>query len=333
MLDLYSSGDTTFVNDKGQNIQISKEYVSAWCERNKIIGMNTRVASATLNKKIDAISIFDLKKISTHKKKGEMLQKATEKYGSITSLLESFIPNDEVSDFVSKANADELMKFISKDENCRALYSKQASTMSEGWTVGQHTQAVLDFFDKNRSHNIPEGLQPFMKVCILAHDIGKANVGENKKYPDQKTANIAEAEHLYNALGIGQEYRDLINFVIGYSQDYTSVYYFAKENSSSYLELHEKKKSIATALNAHCHKQLSSCFGEQLIGENDVHALTKLCVALQQCDSGAYTTFAKVKGEDGQYHRGRNEKFTESFVTGDDGYKRLKTYKDEVMEK
>ena len=310
-------------------ISINSKYVSAWCAKNGIIGSKGKVTSATLCKTIDIVTFFDTKKIETEAQQGERIEYMNRLFEGLSLNLSDFIQDEEINTFLQKASASEVMQFICQDEKCYKLFEKDAG-LWEGYTVGQHTEAVLDFLGKYKLEEIHPQLLPFIKVAILAHDIGKGFASDSKSMwaGKHKDANKVMANFLFNALGIDAKYRKLINFIFTESQDFTSKYYFDATNSSSPELTATQKQYISDEMQKACKEILTQTLGVEPT-EEEIYALQKICIILQQCDSGAYTRYATLKDKSGLYYTGGNDRFTSSFVIGKNGMPRLKTFQDE----
>ena len=54
------------------------------------------------------------------------------------------------------------MQEIKKDPKCKELFDLDAGIW-EKWTVGQHTESVIDFFDRYFADSVPKEIIPFIK--------------------------------------------------------------------------------------------------------------------------------------------------------------------------
>jgi len=300
----------------GSEYPISSEYIAAWCTHNHIVGTKDRINSATIDKEIDACHLFDTKKIMSQKQRGEQLYKFLNTYGQLSSDLNKGL-DDNTRAFLISATSQEIMDCICQDPKLKALFDKDGGIW-EKWTVGQHTQSVIDFFDRYYQDEIPDSLKPCLKISMIAHDLGKGIAVENSI--SQQEANLQVSSILYNALGISAELRQMINFIINDSQMYTTAV----------LKGSGTKSGITTA----CYQAYKRIFRKEPT-QNEVEGLKNLCVMLQQCDSGAYTRYSAVKSGTGKikyYIGGGNDNFTNSFVLDEQGKPRLKVfYNDRVL--
>jgi len=313
----YIKGATEFEfsNIPNQVYPINSSYLSAWCSANHVVGAKTKVDSATLNKTIDTWHLFDVKKIMTEKQQGNRLQNIIDKFGVLSQTLRGVVDEDSAK-FLSKASSKEVMEYICLSEPCKKLYDKK-SYIKEGWTVGQHTQAVLEFFDRYYSHDVPEVIKPFVKIVLLAHDIGKGFAKE--KGISQEEGNSINADKLYNLLNVPDNFRKLVDFVINESQKFTTAIVL-KEGP---------KKYNINALSSACVIAFKKSFG-RLPCEKELEGLKEICIMLQSCDSGAYTRYAEVY-EGNKMVAGMNDNFTASFLLNQRGDPRLKEFEREDL--
>ena len=308
----YKNG-SQIMNINGEQYPISSEYISAWCSHNHVIGTKDRINSVTIDKEIDACHLFDTKRIASEKQNGERLSKLINTYGELSHSLEGIVPED-AERFLTCATSKEIMDCVCTEPKVKELFDKD-SGIWEGWTVGQHTQSVMEFFDRYYKDEIPDSLKPFLKIALLSHDVGKG-IALDKKI-SQTQANMEVSSILYDALGVSDKHRQLLDFVINDSQFYTS----------EVLKGTGTKSGITTA----CYQAYKQIFGKEP-STNEIEGLKNLCVMLQQCDSGAYTRYSAVPHQNGQskhYVGGGNDIFTDSFVKDEKGVPRLSVFLDD----
>ncbi len=321
----YQDGETEYqfedpITNEKTNIPINHDYISAWCAENGIIGTRYETTQSRIGIPFQACHIFDLKKIMTEKQYGTMLSNMFQNYGEITNTLANlFGGNREIEKLFAIGNSEEILAFIKQDQRCKELFEKSAHVW-QGWNVGQHTQAVLNFFDDYYQIDVDERLRPFIKLCLLTHDIGKGNLDKNlyRDFIDCKTIetqlNLQSAPAVFDALQLAPEYRKLINFVIADSQSFTSN--IVLENGD--------RKALYTQLKDACQVAYVNAFGKNPTNE-EVNALRHICVILQECDSGAYTRYATIR-ESGKSVDGGDDNFTNSFVFNRRGEPRLRCF-------
>ena|GEM_PF-7068466 len=313
----YQEGDSGLhLSESNEDVLISHDYVSAWCSANHIVGTELLVNSVTLNKTVPVYHMFDTKKIMSEKQKGFALNAMLKEFGGITNALENVVNHEDIAKLLQNGSCKEIMEFMQQDSDCNRLYNMSAHIW-EGWTVGQHTQAVVGFFDKYYQNDVPEKLRPFIKACLLAHDIGKGYASDKSQ---QKSLNLKYAPAVYEALCIAPEYQNLIQFVIGQSQTYTSNILLGRSDKSS---------TMAELQNA-CKSAFVDALGHEPSSE-ELDGLKRICIILQECDSGAYTRYAAIQEDNGMMVGGANDRFTESFALNQRGEPRLKCFMDSAI--
>ena len=240
-----------------------------------------------------------------------MMARIVNNYGAIRDSLKKVIKSKRDNEFFVKATPQEIMERIKQDKHCKELYDMDAG-LWENWTVGQHTEAVIDFFDRYFVDSVPEELIPFLKVTMLAHDIGKGIDVKNgtKNSPES----LKQVKYLFKALGIKKDYAKLIKFVISDSQEYTS----------SVLLTGRSKLINNLTFKKACENAIKNAFG-RIPTKAEVDAFKRVCIVLQQCDSGAYTYYAQIR-EGNKTVTGGNKRFTESFILDENNNPRLKNF-------
>jgi len=314
-LDSYISANSNYTyKNSNKTYPCSSSYTSAWCAHNHVVGISQRVDSATLKQTIDSNILFDTKKIVSEKQHGEMLQHALSTYADLTNILGDVV-DENTANLLINGNSQEIIGYTNKSLMCRSLYNKSANIW-EGWTVGQHTEAVLNFFEKYYTEEMPDSLKPFMKIVLLAHDIGKGYAAE--KNITQEEGNLKNTKHLYNFFNLKNSYRQLIDFIINDSQKITSSIVLNKGD----------KQELSYRLKQSCRSTFFESF-KRYPNTSELKGLTQICKILQSCDSGAYTRYAEIR-EGNKIVHGANDKFTESFVINSRGDPRLKVFEDEM---
>lgn len=304
-------------------VPISREYFAAWCSMNHIVGVKTATARSRVGHGCrDVYFLFDMKKIMTEKQKGLMLSQLIGEYHDITDVLDKMMLNNPRAEKVFfKGSSKEILKSLANNGELKQLYDMPARTLWEGWTVGQHTQAVMDFFDKYYKDDVPERLKPFIKVCLAVHDIGKGYLEANDKGNKAKESyfNLHCAQKVYDELHLAPEYRKIINFVIDDSQKITTDFVMERD----------EKKVLFTRLRNGCRQAFVNAFGREP-SPNEIEGLKNICIIMQECDSGAYTRYANIE-ENGAIIGGGNKRFDNSFVLNERDEPRLKCFMDEPV--
>lgn len=306
-------------------VKTSTQYVLSLCNELGIVGVKGYVHSATLHEDIEVVEIFNLKSIATEQQLQDTANATSERFGEISPKINSIFADQEVNKFFQEASASEIMQYVYQNKKLKDIFLK-SSGVWEGYTVGQHTEAVLKFLDDYKLAEIPKQILPFIKIAILAHDIGKGYaIDRNSEWRGKhKLANKAFARELFAELGVDSKYWGMLDFIFAEGQEFTSFYYFG---GSKQGDVAQQKDEINRNMLLECQTVLRQTFNANP-SMNEIKALQKLCIVLQHCDSGAYTRYATINGGEKLYYHGGSDNFTSSFVIGSDGNPRLKTFKD-----
>lgn len=306
-----------YVVYSNKKIPINQSYLSSLLSNNHIIGKYWTPTNDLM------AHVFDNKKIAEKKQHGDMLQNMMQSYDRyMLSDLEK-ITSKELGSFLKKANAEEILQFIQKEEHCNNLYNKSAY-INEGWTVGEHTGAVLRFFDDYYSNDVPDEIKPLLKLAILTHDLGKGEERENWLKKD--TSTLQNSKYLYDFFEVPYEYRSLIDFIATKAQEHTTSIAIHRRKS-----FQEEYAEFAKS----CREAYIKTFNSAP-SNKDIHTIMNAAIVLQSCDSGAYTTYARILEEDkegSRYVKGGNLRFTSSFKLNERGNPRLQVFEEHPPEK
>lgn len=279
-----------------EGFPVNSDYIAAWLSNNHVVGLVRDVESGTLGRLVETFALFDLEKINTQKVAGESYQKLIMQYDKINNILSEYKLYSDFVEFLQEANAEEVMQRMKSSKIFDDLYSLDAGVW-EGFSVGEHTETTLRIFEDTFEETMPKGTIPFVKLALLAHDIGKGVRGEgsiaqnNRKY----------AEIFFNSLQVPEEMMHLLMYVIGGSQLCTSRYYVHKD------------KTALKVLNDECEAVLEQAIGRKPT-EEEVSGLANICKIVQTCDSGAYTRYGVTHDKKtGAYYYNGNDRFTRSF--------------------
>lgn len=315
---LFTVLDRKSIKYNDEYYSLSESYISAWIANNHIAGFKFSVTSVTVGKVIDICHLVNVQRVVAERDLGEHYQNLIQFEQVATKRFSDMMPA-RINDFFASASGRELVDFISKkDAKCKKLYKKGAGIW-EGWTVGQHTASVIDFFDSYYSNSLPDNMQSIMKLILLSHDIGKGMARE--KHLPQQEENQKNVDILLKRLHINDGIRKIVKFVIGEGQNLTSTI-LIKESEDEKDRLisqgrlteknrYDREKKLIKQMNERCAEVLKDAFGVSPKKE-EVDVLRNLCLILQFSDSGAYTYYAKIKESQG-YVTGGNVRFTKSF--------------------
>ena len=301
----YLDMDLDFVGR--QRIPISREYIGAWMKKMDVVGMRTKVNSATLgHKDINNYLLFELDDINTP----EALEKRREERNRImgriaiknAELMYDGIVNTKVMDLIKNdtyAKPEQIVKAAMRTPGFKELFEGDAGVW-EKFSVQQHTETVLRVFDENYADKLPATILPLMRTALLVHDIGKAEAAANHDKRNQKRYNVPRARDFMRLNGIDDKTQNLIIAMIGDGADLTTNW------AVRHFEGAEK------TLDIFCRKTMIDYLGNNA-SEQDVAGFKNLLLTLQTCDSAAYTDMALTRSKDGQYIYRNYPEFNGSF--------------------
>lgn len=308
---LFISQDSVLENGSkiNEKMPFSPEYVSAWLEESRVIGMQTSTIGERGKAEGQPVYVFiDLDRVNSEAVIGRRIAAIINTY---ESLPEEF-RNLEV---LSMGNTIRTLPTELKEADCKKVIellrpyilkvNKESlldmpSGVWEGYTVGEHTEAVLRVFETTFEPSIPTELLPLMKLALVVHDIGKGlavaqvhDRGRQKEFTEQVCAQLFSHENMR----LSPTMVKAIMFMIGESQDFTTAYYVKKDPAAR------------EALYQKCLKFLQENFNINDAGA--AQALLNMCLIIQNCDSISYTQYGVVRGTQGKgegiYYRGGNE--------------------------
>ncbi len=311
ILNLYMDNktDIEFKDWQKKKYPISHQAINRYMEVNDIIG-----ETATFSMPRDSpyyesnpvnyvLFLSNLNQFNTEEAILDEKVKAYHKYCWLDAWIQNrgrlFSP--DASNILSDPNEVEFMKSM------RSLgkmndYMKAKAGVWEGYTVGEHTEAVLRIYNKYFADEMPEDLQKTMRLAIFIHDLEKGKAGKNAS-PEVKQKERKEAlDNLYSNFGVSENIAKLAEFIAIGSQKFTTDYYIHKNNAAL--------------------DQLTEAGYVALFGTSDplsyrddeaISALMKCCLVMQTCDSASYTTNWGIIRHESVYYRGGNDKWNESF--------------------
>lgn len=282
-----SKADTLsiLISDKHEDVLINRNYISSVLDNFDIVGLEDE----------NCIKILDKDRILTKEALNEKQkrQKSYQCFNSVVNCLSA--RDDERSKVLFNGTTAEIIDFFSKDELFGSLL-KLNSGVWEGFTIKQHTESVMRWFDINYKHYLPEDMAAYMKLVFLLHDIGKGKAYREGR--PQKEYNIQEADRILSAMQFSEEFKEVTLFLIGASQRYTSLYYIHK-NYDAKEEFEVQARKIAK-------KHLKD-------SADAAYVLWDLASVLQNCDSGSYTLKGITRNNDGSYYFNGNGSWGRSF--------------------
>lgn len=303
--ELYNKLEPLYGN---KEIPINWQYLATWIKKNKIVGGVSHTESDTPNKNSPVYSLLDLDTVKTESEQNQIYNQIINKYGELINLLSNVFENKQLEKFLLDASPKKCVDFINSSKTHPNL-AKLFSGVWEGYSVGEHTEAVLKIYEENFSKTLPEELQPFMKLSILLHDIGKGAAIEKLRTGKRVTQHEETRElckDFYKEFGINKNVSELMTFVILDAQKLTTEFYVGRNADA--------EQKLLEAIN----NKFKSVYNLNPT-QNQVNAIASMCKILQTCDSYSYTPNSVIRrtGEHGDiYVYGANYNFGKNSKTG-----------------
>ena len=146
---------------------------------------------------------------------------------------------------------------------------------------------MLNYFDDVWADEVPSEIIPVMKLAILVHDLGKAEAAARGEKDRQKDYNVAYAREYMRRIGVEPGMNELIVGMIGKGQELTTEAFIESKKPE---ELRRKEAE----LRAFCRGIMGNYLGREATKE-EIEGMERMCVILQTCDSGAYTSRATTR--------------------------------------
>lgn len=285
------------------DIPISSEFISSWLAASGIVGLRRGVNSATLGSEIDAYYLFDQERINTEKVIGDKQRQIIEQYETLDKISGELFPcqtseNKKLFELIKRGTAEELITYAEGLDEYGKLFTSNSGVW-EGFTVGEHTESVLKWLEINYKNSLPENTTAFMRLCILAHDIGKGYAYEHGLA--QKRENSRLADQFFEHLGLDERLKNIAEYVIGEGQQMTSAFYVRKSPEAKDMAKGEIKELFKSTF-------------EKEPTEEEIEGIWQLCSILQNCDSGSYTFKGITRNRKYGYHLNTSYSFSRSFT-------------------
>ncbi len=304
----------------GKEYVLSQETIKRYMKANNILGAKGFVDSATIfQDNVETYWLF-LSQADQFNTETTLLSEKAENYKFYWRLDRLLSPekkqlfSKKASDILGTDNTYELMsnmRSLGKMEDCM----KADAGVWEGYTVGEHTEAVLRLYNKYFANEMPENLQKVMRLSIFIHDLEKGIARQliNNNDPQyaikKRQLRDAALTNLYSNLGVSSEIAGLAEFIAITSQKYTTDYFVNKNKEA----LNDLVDPILSTI------ENDLGLEKNFIIRPQVKALMQCCVIMQTCDSASYTSdWGVIRDEKTNvYYRGGNDKWNESFVKGE----------------
>lgn len=305
--DTFKAAFSSETGDIIRQLPINRDFIARFLKSNHIVGLKTRVDSATLDRNISNTILFDLTKVNTVEKIKQKEQTFEKVFGEFSQEMNKSLESSKSHPLVKLlsenyyASPEEIIEEAKKVTGFENHFDKDAGNW-EKFTLGEHTETVLRMFDETYADVLPAKLLPIMRLIILTHDLGKPEAAQEGKKNEQKGFNLKEGSRFLNELGIENNLKELILGIIGQGQEITSDVFVKKNKKSNELrqysrELLDKIKKVGSG----------SLEGEEM-------AIYFMSFMLQNSDSAAYTDYAVTKRRGGLWFR-NYPSFNESLKT------------------
>lgn len=277
---------TIYQGDKNHVIPISREYLASWFRGIHAVGYTMQVNSATIGKNITNYLLFDLENVNTLPEIQKRRKNINKRFGEIALNQESRRPH--ASKLVERLTNDlyidpkEIISLAKKTPGYKEIFEADAGNW-ERFTLEQHTETVLELFDKNYADLLPAAVLPIMRLALLVHDIGKTEAAKNLDKQNQRDYNVQYAHDFMEKNDVDQIDISLVLEMISNGMNFANRYY-VKRDRGVYEEFHEYGK-----------KTMQKYLGKDDVDEETITGYVKMLEVLQTCDSAAYTTMAVTR--------------------------------------
>ncbi len=272
---------------KEGSITFSKDYIGEVFRRADIVGQKQTVQSATINKTIDVLALWGKESVQTEQLRLEQKRANDKIFSGIDDALSAFtsVSASKVQDGsawdVRSALQDtylrpsEVTKVAMKTPLAKLF--EQSTGVWEGYTLAEHTEAVLGMFERYYADKLPAAVVSFMRVALFMHDIGKP-LATRGNYSSQAEANRSITETVMGKiLGYTPEQISLVTELMG---EGGKLY-------SDYVRFNRGEEKL---------KAFTSAYAERMFGKGAVgkeQAIYELMNVHYNCDAGAYTEKAR----------------------------------------
>ena len=308
-----NTGEASF---NGNSFPVNREYVATWLEKMHVVGEKMPVRSATLKRSIDTFMLFDFDRVNTEAEIEKRIRERNQRFGRLA------LASAKRSNNATRANRQiggnnspdireaienpyatpkQIVDAAKKVPGFKELLEADAGNW-ERFSLGEHTETVLRNFEYSYADKMPVDLLPMMKMGLLLHDIGKSEAVRWNDKKNQGRYNLFYANKFMQAVGVKDKEREFVLRMIGPGK--TMVEQFL---------LGDRRKEDLDKIKQFCADTFQNYAGKKA-SEWDAHGVYSMIVALQTCDSAAYTTMAltRAKEQPGVVYR-NNGVFNSSF--------------------
>lgn len=304
-------GDTIRIGDEKVVIPVNLEYVQRYLRKAHIVGVKQQVSSATLDRDIESVSLFDLEKVFTNEDIEDQRAGTWQRLGGLATVFSEIEGRrlhhggrQRLLGLLTDAHAkpEKLIEAAKEVGDYKAIFEADAGNW-EGFTLGEHTETVLNIFDENYADKLPVELLAPMRMAIITHDIGKSIAVADGAKHRQKEYNVSQAKDFMTKLGVDDRMKYLLSVVIG---DGAELAYKINIRSGG-----DKARA---ALRMLADKTLQEFNGTDSVPEAQIESFVEMCTILQICDGGAYTSMAVTRSTAGNGRYRNAPSFNQSFA-------------------
>lgn len=287
------------VNGERMDVPLNLEYAQEYLQAAHIVGIRQPVFSATLERRMDVVSFFDLDKVNTPRAINAERERTWRQFGGLAESFKDLLTHENqqrqplmrlLEDAHAKPPA--LVGAARRVDSYDAVYAADAGNW-EGYTLGEHTETLLRIFEETYADKLPVGLLAPVRLLILAHDLGKPEAVARGEKRHESQYNVARARHFFNELGVDEATQGFLIAILGAGSDIAYL-----------MDIRQVGDVAERGM-----RQLATASVQELTGRSDVRgdeitAFTELCRMLQRCDGAAYTSIGITRDQErGGYYR------------------------------
>lgn len=255
----------------GKIIPVSQEFLRVIIEKMHLIGVKTTIKSVTSGGMIESVVFFDFGKIQTEKVEHAEREKRKNVFSDVAknfgNQLEDFwVPTSKHAHDLKHSltrlyiSPETILDSVKKMDSKFSKIFEVETGVWEGYTLEQHTETVLDNFEKNFADKIPISLLVFMRLVMVVHDMGK-----NKKMGKKYDLNVIR--DFLSQIGVSGKLRQSIEFFITDGIKFAGQYFVFQQKNSDFVRGYVSK----------------------LQRQREGEAILNLLYAFVVSDGGAYT--------------------------------------------
>ncbi len=277
-------------------------YVLSYFSAYNIIGYYTEVESATLGFDIiDGYYIFNTNQVCTEQQLERHNNKISKMFSEILTVFNGLLSEPEMVKFLENSTAKQTVEYFKNKYPLIAQTFNLKDHNRENFYIGEHTETVLRVFDESFAPFVPKKLYPAIKIALIAHDMGKG-VARQNGHRTQETENEQYSQMFFTELGLSEEHKKLLAYIIGPSQKRTTNFYVRGQMQEG-VELIKECKILLTEVLG------------RVPTKEEINALAKMCSIMQTCDTASYSYYGITRDQEtGVHYFNDNGMFTRSLT-------------------